>query len=126
MEQYADVAIQELKESGQWDGYEDHISLVCDQAPKKSPSRALLLIILRGESPEIIPIKLELKSSKRSKTKAYVEDIKGQILSYFASSTHRLGEFPKAFTIKEALDHYPDIRDWFFQTHDEKSTRGTD
>lgn len=116
MEQYADRAIAELKQSGGWDAYEERISLVWDQSPKKSPSRALLLIILRGESPETIPIKLDLKSSKRSYAKAYVEDIKEQLLSYFASATHRTSEFPKAFTIKEVLTHYPEIRDWFFQT----------
>jgi hypothetical protein len=121
MEQYADRAIAELKQSGHWDGYEERISLVWDQNSKKSPSRALLLIILRGESLETILIRLDLKPSKRSNAKAYVQDIKEQIQSYFASSTHRTSEFPKAFTIKEVLTHYPEINDWFFES-EEKAT----
>lgn len=103
MEQCVEAAIEELKTSGQLDAYEERISLVWDQAPKKSPSRALLLIILRCESPETLPIRLDLKPSGRSSTTAYVEDIKEQLLRYFASSTHRTSEFPKAFTIKEIL-----------------------
>lgn len=103
MEQYADAAIEELKQSGHWDAYEERISLVWDQSPKKSPSRALLLIILRGESPETIPIKLDLKSSKRSNAKAYVEDIKEQLLSYFASFDSSDVEIPKSLHNKGSL-----------------------
>ena len=114
MEQYVDRAIKELKQSGQWAAYEERINHDYDYVLKQSPSRALLLIILRGESPETIPIRLQFTSSRRSK--AYVEDIKEQLIGYFASATHRTGEFPKAFTVKEVLKHYPEIREWFFQT----------
>ena len=116
MEQYAERAIMELKRSGDWDGYEEHINIHLDYAPKRSPSRALLLIILRGETPETIPIRLEISSPRRSNAHRYVEDIKQQLLTYFANETHRTSEFPKAFTIKEVLKHYPEIRDWFSQT----------
>ena len=118
MEQYVDRAIKKLKQSGQWAAYEERINYDYDYVPKQSPSRALLLIILRGESPETIPIRLQLKSSRRSNATAYVEDIKEQLISYFASETHRTREFPKAFSIKEVLNHYPEISDWFFQSED--------
>lgn len=115
MEQYADRAIRELKQSGMWSASEDRINYDCDYAPKRSPARALLLIILRGETPETIPIRLELQSSKRSNAQRYVEDIKRELLIYFASDTHRRSESPKAFTVRDVLKHYPEISDWFSQ-----------
>jgi len=114
MEQYAERAIKELKRSGDWDAHEERINYDYDHDPKRSPPRTLLLVILRGETPEIIPIRLEL--AKRSNAHAYVEEIKRQLLDYFASATHRTHELPNAFTVREVLKRYPEISDWFYQT----------
>jgi hypothetical protein len=75
----------------------------------------LLLVILRGETPETIPIRLELTPAKRSNAHAYVKEIKRQLLEYFASMTHRTHEPPTTFTVANVLEHNPEISDWFYQ-----------
>jgi hypothetical protein len=116
MKGYAEKAIKELKESGEWDGYEERINYDFDYEPKNAPSRALILIILRGETPETILINLELtQTSGKSRARTHIKEIKRQIKIYFSSGTHREREWPEAFTIREVLRNYPVISNWFYQ-----------
>src|SRR5438128_8381581 len=114
MTEYAAQAIKELKESGEWNAYEEHISYEYDRHPMKqssrSSSRVIILIILRGESPEVILVKLNIeKGSVKNQSRILVEEIKQQIKSYFTSDAHRRSSSPEAFTIPEALHKNPEL-----------------
>jgi hypothetical protein len=106
----AEKAVKELKDAGEWDSYEERINYLCELSPG-SPKRGLVLIILRGETPETILINLELKGS-RSRNR--IEEIKRQIRIYFESKAHKEMKMPKVFTLKEVLRDYPTISKWFY------------
>jgi FixJ family two-component response regulator len=77
MESYAQAAVAELKASGEWDGDEERINYLSE---KELPKREIILIILRGESPESIAIELDLSAGKR---RDHIDETKRQIKSYF-------------------------------------------
>jgi hypothetical protein len=96
MRGYAETAIKEMKEAGEWDSEEERINYLFDCYPPKTPARALILVILRGESPETILINLELKSKKK---RDLINAIKEQIKTYFESAAHKNTWMPNVFTL---------------------------
>ena len=112
MKALADKAVKELKAADEWDGNEERISYLTEVYPPSSPRRALILLILRGESPESILVKLELKGSRADR----IEEIKRQIRAYFEGDTHHKRRQPEEFIIKQYLENYPEIRNWFYGT----------
>jgi hypothetical protein len=110
---YADAAIEELKRGEEWDAEEDAVSRFADYEPKTGTGgtrvRAVILIILRGETPEGIYVYFEPKPTK---TRANVEEVKKQIRAYFQDKRGRY-EWPVAFTIGEVRRNFPrTYEDW--------------
>jgi hypothetical protein len=112
-------AVKELKDAEEWDGHEERINNQFTYEPENIPSgemaRAIVLIILRAESPEVIPVWFEMNTAiRKSIVRANIEEIKKQIKTYFTSETHHKCQQPKIFTIKEVLRDYPKISNWLY------------
>jgi hypothetical protein len=111
---YAQEAVKELKEAGEWDADEEALSIFTDYAPKneitKLPLRAVILLILRGESPEGIYVYFEPKAHNRP---ANVEEVKRQIRVYFQDGSHRY-DWPVAFSVNQ-------FREDFLRTYEDWS-----
>jgi hypothetical protein len=102
-----------LKAAGEWVAHEDTVSYFADYEPKDaargSSVRVIIILILRGESPEGIYVYFELK---RQSTRAHVEEVKRQIRAYFQDDAHRY-EWPVAFTILEIRQNFQrTYEDW--------------
>lgn len=113
LKQYAWTAVEELKAAGEWVAHEDTVSYFADYEPKDaergSSVRVIIVLILRGESPEGIYVNFELK---RQSTRAHVEEVKRQIRAYFQDDDHRY-EWPVAFTIHEIRQNFQrTYEDW--------------
>jgi hypothetical protein len=113
LKQYARTAVEELKAAGEWVAHEDTVSYFADYEPKDaargSSVRVIIVLILRGESPEGIYVNFELK---RQSTRAHVEEVKRQIRAYFQDDDHRY-EWPVAFTIHEIRQNFQrTYEDW--------------
>jgi hypothetical protein len=114
---YAFAAIEELKVAAEWDAYEEAIACRVDYEPKdapdNSPVRALILLILRGESPEGIYIYFQPNQDSSPKdARANIDEIKRQIKAYLQDERHRY-EWPVAFGIIEVRNYFPrTYEDW--------------
>lgn len=109
----AGAAVEELKESGEWDAEEDGLACFTDHEPEEvtdgAPVRALIMFILRGESPEGIYVYFEIKPAARRRD--LVEEIKRQIREHFRSDDRY--DWPAAFAIKELREKLPrTFGDW--------------
>lgn len=103
---YAWTAVEEMKQSGEWDAEEDGLACFADEVPKDpangSPARTLILMILRGETPEGIFIYF---APKYRTTRVNVEEVKRQIKAHFRSDERY--DWPAAFTIEEFREKFP-------------------
>src|SRR4051812_27587750 len=114
---YAGMAVKELKESGKWGGYEERINYYYDfkRTRGNTPSvRAIILIILRGETPETIPVWFETSGAHTSDScRRDIDEIKRQITDYFDGPDRTFDIYEQFFTISDLLERRPDIAEWF-------------
>jgi len=107
-------AVKELKESGEWKAKEDGLACFTDHEPGEvtdnSTVRALVMFILRGESPQGIYAYFEIKPTVRRR-RPIVEEIKSQIREHFLSDDRY--DWPAAFGITEFREKLPrTFSDW--------------
>lgn len=108
------VAVKELEESGEWETEEGRFACFIDHEPRKvtgdTPVRALIMFILRGESPQGIYVYLEIKPAVRRR-RPIVEEIKRQIRLHFQSDEQY--DWPPAFGPAEFREKFPrTFSDW--------------
>jgi hypothetical protein len=108
-------AVEELQQSKEWrTGEEGRFSCFIDHEPQEvtgdTPVRALVMFILRGESPQGIYVYFEIRSTIRRR-RPIVEEIKRQIREHFQSDERY--DWPPAFTIQEFREKLPrTFSDW--------------
>lgn len=99
----AEKAIKELKNGRKNILDEERINIYF----QSSESKMILLIVLRGEQPASIPIKLETKNSNEEKFVVIKSQIKQFVDSYNYNS-------PIYFTINDYLEKDKDAKEWFW------------
>jgi hypothetical protein len=107
------IAVKELQESGEWKTEEGRFVCFTDHEPQEGTGdttvRALVMFILRGESPQGIYVYLEIKPTARRRP--VVEEIKHQIREHFRSDEKY--DWPPAFGLTELREKFPrTFSDW--------------
>jgi len=97
-------AVRELKRDGKWDGREEGFAYKCGADP--DTSRAAVLYILRGESPQAIFVELDLQREwKKSIARSCINEIKAQIESFFTDDNRY--DWPEGFSLEELRRSFP-------------------
>lgn len=106
----AKEAVEELKEGKKQLYVENNVNYYFSEYKivNTLSSRVILLIILRGEHPVVIPIKLVYEYTAK---KVFVEEIKEQIKKFFSFYDDK---FPNYFSISELLEYDEEMRKWFY------------
>lgn len=107
-------AVGELEQSGEWKTEEGRFACFNDHEPQDvtsdKPVRALIMFILRGESPQGVYVYFEIKPTARRR-RPIVDSIKRQIRDHFQSDEQY--DWPPAFTIQEFREKFPrTFSDW--------------
>ncbi len=108
-------AVEELKQSDEWRTQEEgRFDCFIEHEPQEvtgdMPVRALIMFIMRGESPQGIYVYLEIRSTARPR-RPIVEEIKRQIREHFQSDEQYY--WPAAFSVLEFREKLPrTFTDW--------------
>jgi hypothetical protein len=115
LERLALAAVKELEESGEWRTEEGRFACFTDHEPRgrgaagDAPVRALVMFILRGESPQGIYVYLTIKPT--ALRRHIVEEIQHQIRQHFQSDEQY--DWPPAFGLTEFREKFPrTFSDW--------------